>query len=103
MQQPTRLQTAARPSTSAPTDGSRTLTLDPTQHDDDDAGHDNEDGNRNRAGPSNAGVLRLRGSAMPGRGVQWKSDVVDNEFLGRKKSKSQCENEILKSLLGWLD
>lgn len=26
---------------------------------------------------------------MPGRGVQWQSDVVDNEFLGRKKSKSE--------------
>ncbi|KAL2260999.1 hypothetical protein VTK26DRAFT_4812 [Humicola hyalothermophila] len=36
-------------------------------------------------------VLRLRGAHNPtGRTVRWRSDVVDNEGLGRKKSKVCC-------------
>ncbi|KAJ4400167.1 Type 1 phosphatases regulator ypi1 [Neurospora sp. IMI 360204] len=34
-------------------------------------------------------ILRLRGAHSNGRSVQWRSDVVDNEGLGRKKSKDQ--------------
>ncbi|KAK4049262.1 Type 1 phosphatases regulator ypi1 [Microbotryomycetes sp. JL201] len=36
------------------------------------------------------GVLRLRGRAMPDQRVRWEQDVVDNEGLGRKKSKICC-------------
>ncbi|KAK3397200.1 type 1 phosphatases regulator ypi-1 [Sordaria brevicollis] len=35
-------------------------------------------------------ILRLRGAHSNGRSVQWRSDVVDNEGLGRKKSKVCC-------------
>ncbi|KAK4141269.1 phosphatase inhibitor-domain-containing protein [Dichotomopilus funicola] len=36
-------------------------------------------------------ILRLRGAHAPTRrSVQWSSDVVDNEGLGRKKSKVCC-------------
>lgn len=34
------------------------------------------------------GSLRLRGRAMPGQRVQWAQETIDNEGLGRKKSKS---------------
>ena len=34
------------------------------------------------------GVLRLRGARRRGPRVAWTEDVVDNEGLGRKKSKS---------------
>jgi protein phosphatase 1 regulatory subunit 11 len=37
-------------------------------------------------------ILRLRGAHNPsGRSVQWRSDVVDNEGLGRKSSKGMSE------------
>jgi protein phosphatase 1 regulatory subunit 11 len=37
-----------------------------------------------------AAILRLRGGHNPtGRSVQWSEDVVDNEGLGRKKSKGK--------------
>jgi len=36
-------------------------------------------------------ILRLRGAPPPtNRSVQWAEDVVDNEGLGRKKSKGTC-------------
>jgi len=46
-----------------------------------------------------AGTLRLRGGPRGGPRVAWDEAVVDNEGLGRKKSKSMCaalsrENEI---------
>ena len=38
-----------------------------------------------------AGTLRLRGEpSQPRRRIQWADDVVDNEGLGRKKSKGTC-------------
>ena len=39
-----------------------------------------------------AGTLRLRGAQRDGPHVAWNEDVVDNEGLGRKKSKSTCFN-----------
>ncbi|CAO1616776.1 unnamed protein product [Parajaminaea phylloscopi] len=49
------------------------------------------------AGPSNTqgqgrdlGVLRLRGGHTASRRVVWSDDTVDNEGLGRKKSKICC-------------
>lgn len=50
------------------------------------------------AGPSTGGaqsepqgVLRLRGGHSSARRVVWTEDTVDNEGLGRKKSKSEWE------------
>ena len=37
-----------------------------------------------------AGTLRLRGGPRSGPRVAWDEAVVDNEGLGRKKSKSTC-------------
>lgn len=37
-----------------------------------------------------AGTLRLRGGPRSGPRVAWDEDVVDNEGLGKKKSKSTC-------------
>ena len=34
-------------------------------------------------------VLQLRGATTNGRKVKWDEDVVDNETLGKKKSKSK--------------
>jgi len=44
-----------------------------------------------------AGTLRLRGAQRDGPHVAWNEDVVDNEGLGRKKSKStyfNCKNRM---------
>jgi protein phosphatase 1 regulatory subunit 11 len=40
------------------------------------------------AGPAPTGTLRLRGGPRDRPHVVWGEDVVDNEGLGRKKSKS---------------
>lgn len=37
-----------------------------------------------------AGTLRLRGAPRNGPHVAWDEHVVDNEGLGKKKSKSMC-------------
>ncbi|KAG0000310.1 Type 1 phosphatases regulator ypi1 [Entomortierella chlamydospora] len=60
--------------------GSRTITLDPTQIEEQDAGEDNHV----------HGVLELTGQSSPGRRVQWDDDVIDNEHMGKKKSKICC-------------
>ncbi|KAG0327788.1 hypothetical protein BGZ99_006895 [Dissophora globulifera] len=60
--------------------GSRTLTLDPTGIEEEDAEEEDRD----------AGVLDLTGEPSTGRRVQWEDDVVDNENMGRKKSKICC-------------
>lgn len=65
------------------------------------------------AGPSNArttseagsvssGVLRLRGAGRgDGPRVQWGNDVVDNEHLGKKKSKSVSSDLVGCIGLDW--
>ncbi|KDE08551.1 hypothetical protein MVLG_01328 [Microbotryum lychnidis-dioicae p1A1 Lamole] len=79
--------TAVAPPT-APSNGSRTVTI---EHDD-----DNDDAKGDAHEPTGqdqrrVGVLRLRGRALPGGPrVQWQDDVVDNEMLSRKKSKICC-------------
>ena len=35
-------------------------------------------------------VLHLRGKPKTEKKVQWGEEVVDNEFMGRKKSKCEC-------------
>jgi protein phosphatase 1 regulatory subunit 11 len=67
-----------RPSTSAPSDGSRTMTIESLAFD------TPSDGNEI------VGVLRLRGGPRRNRQrVVWGEDVVDNEGCGKKKSKSE--------------
>jgi protein phosphatase 1 regulatory subunit 11 len=43
------------------------------------------------------GTLRLRGGPVEDRRVRWGADVIDNEGLGRKKSKGL----LLNSLDSW--
>lgn len=76
------------PTTSAPSDGSRTITLrddQPREEGDEDESHDEGDDNR-----YTVGVLRLRGGPSTRGRVQWAEDTVDNEGMGKKKSKSAC-------------
>ncbi|KAF9435310.1 Type 1 phosphatases regulator ypi1 [Entomortierella beljakovae] len=61
------------------THGSRTITIDPAQSEED----SNQDDHV-------LGVLELRGESNEGRRVQWDDDVVDNEHMGKKKSKICC-------------
>ncbi|KAG2154006.1 phosphatase inhibitor-domain-containing protein [Suillus clintonianus] len=78
------MTTQARAYTSAPTDGSRTITLRDSQpRSEDDAG---------RSGDSTVvGALRLRGEPRKTRQrVAWDEDVIDNEGCGKKKSKICC-------------
>lgn len=70
----------------APTasDGSRTITICDSQP------HEEGDGSTGDANgePSVVGTLRLRGAARSGPRVVWSEDVVDNEHMGKKSSKS---------------
>lgn len=78
------ISTQHRPSTSAPGDGSRTLTLTaaPPRQEDGESSNSPDD-------PSALGALRLRGASRAHRPrVAWDEDVVDNEGCGRKSSKS---------------
>lgn len=85
------MDTAARgrPSTASPADGSRTVTTtnDPTRQE----GDDDQDNNQ---GVQSVGTLKLRGGSKEKRTqrVAWNDDVVDNEFFGKKKSKSMSGN-----------
>lgn len=81
------MYTATRngPSTSAPGDGSRTLTItsNPTREDNDDDQGDNPEGSQI------IGTLSLRVTQRrTGPRVAWGEDVIDNEGFGKKKSKS---------------
>jgi protein phosphatase 1 regulatory subunit 11 len=73
--------TQGRSHTSAPTDGSRTITLlDSQPRPEDDVGPSSD---------SIVGALRLRGEPRRTRQrVVWDEDVIDNEGCGKKKSKS---------------
>ncbi|ORY94305.1 phosphatase inhibitor-domain-containing protein [Lobosporangium transversale] len=61
------------------THGSRTITIDPTEIEEDPDTADHEHG-----------VLELTGESNAGRRVQWDDDVIDNEHMGKKKSKICC-------------
>ncbi|KAJ7040773.1 phosphatase inhibitor-domain-containing protein [Mycena alexandri] len=80
------LATQRRPGTSAPGDGSRTVTItDASPREDDGTPSNNPDG------PAPVGALRLRGGPRRTRQrVVWDDDVVDNEGCGRKSSKICC-------------
>lgn len=76
---------AGRPSASVPTDGSRTITLRDSQPIEDDSVPSGDEGA--------VGTLHLRGAqrTRPRHRprVVWRDDVVDNEHLGKKSSKSE--------------
>jgi len=76
-----------RPHTSAPADGSRTITLRDSQpRPEDDTGPGLSAGES-----TTVGALRLRGAQRRTRqSVVWGEDVVDNEGCGKKKSKICC-------------
>lgn len=70
--------TRGGPSTSAPSDGSRTITVRDSQPGGEGAGESSEE----------IGRLRLRAAPRNRPRVVWREDVVDNEGMGRKSSKS---------------
>ncbi|KAF8206453.1 phosphatase inhibitor-domain-containing protein [Mycena galopus ATCC 62051] len=77
--------TQRRPGTSAPGDGSRTITITNAPA--------NEDGtpDNESSEPAPVGALHLRGGVRRTRQrVAWDEDVVDNEGCGRKSSKICC-------------
>lgn len=84
-----------RSRTSAPLDGSRTITLNDAQpHADMD-----ESGSlpgQGEGSDGTVGTLRLRGVARRStQRVAWGEDVVDNEGCGKKKSKSMSSSRLL--------
>ncbi|EIN06254.1 hypothetical protein PUNSTDRAFT_54508 [Punctularia strigosozonata HHB-11173 SS5] len=77
---------SAGPSTSGPTDASRTIVIE-------DAQPRPEDGARDASSVDGevVGTLRLRAAGRPDRPrVAWAEEVVDNEGMGKKKSKICC-------------
>ena len=76
---------ASRPSASAPSDGSRTITIRDSQPVEDDGLPSGDDGE--------IGTLHLRGGPRTRHrsrpSVVWRDDVVDNEHAGKKSSKSE--------------
>ena len=72
------------PSTSSPSDGSRTQTI----HDSQPRVDDHPSNPSHNQGSTPQGVLRLRGGPKSKPAVVWREDVVDNENMGKKSSKS---------------
>jgi len=77
---------ASGPSTSTPSDGSRTITIQDSQP--------REEDSPNSGDEAEVGALRLRGGPRERRrnrpSVVWREDVVDNEHMGKKSSKICC-------------
>ena len=74
----------------APPDGSRTIVVtdsNPREEGDDDVY--NSDRANERDSRRVDGVLMLRGGRRTRPRVAWSEDVVDNEGMGKKKSKSE--------------
>ena len=81
---------ASGPSTSSPSDGSRTQIVhdsQPKADEDSNLSHDQED--------TPHGVLRLRGGPKSKPAVVWSEDVIDNENMDKKSSKSAYHNPPL--------
>ncbi|KAF4615828.1 hypothetical protein D9613_012431 [Agrocybe pediades] len=73
------------PNAGTPTDGSRTMTRDPTEE------HPDSDENEEQGpGGQVVGTLHIRGACRANNRlrVAWNKDVIDNEGCGKKKSKS---------------
>ncbi|ORY94991.1 phosphatase inhibitor-domain-containing protein [Syncephalastrum racemosum] len=75
-----------RENTSSPSHGSRTLTVDPAQEEHQSGGEQSQDDDED------VGILRLRGdmNVRRPRAIRWDDNVVDNEHMGKKKSKICC-------------
>ena len=80
--------TRSMPQTAAPSDGSRTITVTNAQPVED-VGSGEEGSSVN--GENVVGVLRLQAQRTRSQGprVAWTEDVIDNEGMGKKKSKSE--------------
>lgn len=74
--------TRMRENTATPNHGSRTITIDPAQAEEQQSDDENEE---------HVGILRLRGdmSVRRPRAIQWDESVIDNEHMNKKKSKSK--------------
>ncbi|KZT23269.1 hypothetical protein NEOLEDRAFT_1136574 [Neolentinus lepideus HHB14362 ss-1] len=78
------------PGTSSPSDGSRTMTIHDVRPLPSSSGG-GADGVDVGNGSGAVGTLRLRGGPRRQRErVRWTDDVVDNEHMGKKKSKICC-------------
>ncbi|TDL25525.1 hypothetical protein BD410DRAFT_765013 [Rickenella mellea] len=84
------MATRFRPQTSAPGDGSRTLTVLDSQPREEATGSGDDGDECVAVPPPVVGVLRLRGGPRSRPRVAWTDDVVDNEGMGKKKSKICC-------------
>ena len=84
--------------TSGRSDGSRTMTIHdvPTGEQGGEGGSGS--GGAGGEASSDGGVLRLRGGGGNTRRVVWSSETVDNEGMGKKKSKS--ESTEIRALKG---
>lgn len=81
------MATRPRPGqTAAGTYASRTLTIHETPTPE--AGGDDDQGGGDQGDREHA-ILRLRGGNLNQRRVVWTEETVDNEGMGRKKSKSE--------------
>jgi protein phosphatase 1 regulatory subunit 11 len=67
--------------------GSRTITV--TSTPEPTPASTSDTGETTTASTSSAGVLRLRGGPTRRQHVAWSTDTVDNEGMGKKKSKSE--------------
>lgn len=70
------------------THGSRTLTVN-TNSDTPEASAAESASDSREGTPSSVGVLRLRGGPIRRNHVAWSAETVDNEGMGKKKSKSE--------------
>ena len=78
------------PSTSSPSDGSRTQVIQDSQPRADEGSSDPSQDQESTP----HGVLRLRGGPRSKPAVVWKDDVIDNENMGKKSSKSTSNDRL---------
>jgi hypothetical protein len=78
--------------TSGRSDGSRTMTMHDVPTGEQGGEGDSGSGGAGGEGSSDGGVLRLRGGGNTRR-VVWSSETVDNEGMGKKKSKSMSASK----------
>lgn len=73
--------------TPTPTHGSRTITVNATEA---------EQNEQNDEENVHVGILRLRGdmNVRRPRAIQWDESVIDNEHMNKKKSKSKFKNVL---------
>lgn len=72
--------------------GSRTMTVTPTT--DTEAGPSTATASPPESRESSVGVLRLRGGPVRRQRVEWAAETIDNEGMGKKKSKSELPQRV---------